>query len=134
VDDERRARLDAITARAAAVERQRSAETARARTLIDSFVREMQVRGVPPKPLRARVPGRRATYRTGRTGWYLRRNGSLAVGVDGAFYILETRLSWRARVFGASVAPSRPPLVVGRGGRDGEAVDLAALLRKMLPQ
>ena len=82
----------------------------------------------------ARVPGRRTTYRTERTGWYVRQNRSLAIGADGGFYVLDVPASVKSRMFGATVVPSDPPLVVGRGARDGESIDLAELLRRALPQ
>lgn len=132
-EDSRRERAEAIAAQSAALNRQRDAEIARAQRLIDEFVATMDERGIPPARLRARVPGRRTTYRTGRTGWYIRQNGSLAVGTDGEFYILDVPASVKSRVFGASVERSDPPLVVGRGARDGESFDLAELLSRAFP-
>jgi hypothetical protein len=130
--DERFRRADAISGRAAALDRQRSAETAKARRLIADFVATMQARGVPPIELRARVPGRRVTYRTGQSGWYIRQNRSLAVGTGGEYYVLDVPASLRARLFGATIVPSDPPLIVGRGARDGESIDLAELLHRAL--
>jgi hypothetical protein len=125
--EQRRAAFEAHTA---ALDRQRAAETARARTLLAGFVQEMTDRGVPPTRLRARVPGCRARYRTGLTGWYLRRDGSLAVGVDGEFYLLETPPRLWARLAGVRVRPTDPPLRVGVGARDGESMPLEQLLRR----
>jgi hypothetical protein len=132
--DSRRDRAEAIAAHSAALNRQREAETRHARQLIDEFVVTMSERGVPPARLRARVPGRRTTYRTGRTGWYVRQNRSLAIGTEGEFYVLDVPASVKSRMVGATVVPSDPPLVVGRGARDGESIDLAELLRRALPQ
>jgi hypothetical protein len=134
MDDERRRRADAIAGKAAAVDRQREGETAKARALLADFVATMQACGVPPVPLRARVPGRRVTYRTERTGWYIRQNRSLAIGTGGEFLILDVPANVRSRIFGATVVPSDPPLVVGRGARDGESIELTELLRRALPQ
>ncbi|HEX6326603.1 MAG TPA: hypothetical protein VFZ72_08520 [Jiangellaceae bacterium] len=134
MDDERSRRADAIAGRAGALDRQREAETRHARQLIDKFVVTMNERGMPPSRLRARVPGRRTTYRTGRTGWYIRQNRSLAIGTGGEFLILDVPASVQSRMFGATVVPSDPPLVVGRGARDGESIELAELLRRALPQ
>lgn len=125
-----RRRRDAVTSLAAADDRRRARETAQARALLAEFVAERRAAGIAPIPLRARVPGRRTTYRTGLTGWYLRTNRSLAVGADGSFYILDVPPSLVARVRGVTVEPSDPPLVVGRGARDGEAIELAELLRR----
>ncbi|HEU4544587.1 MAG TPA: hypothetical protein VFR23_25905 [Jiangellaceae bacterium] len=134
MDDERLRRADAIAGRAAALDRQRDLEIAKARGLIADFVTAMQARGVPPVQLRARVPGRRTTYRTSRAGWYIRQNESLAIGTGGDFYVLDVPVSLRARLFGADVQPSDPPLVLGRGARDGESIELAELLRRALPR
>lgn len=130
--ERRRDRDEAVAARAAAEDRRRATERARAQALVDDFVRAMRERGEPPVPLRARAAGRRATYRTDRVGWYVRRNKALAVGQDGSFLILDVPASLGARVRGVTITPSDPPLVVGRGARDGEAIDLADLLAQRL--
>jgi hypothetical protein len=123
-------RREAAVSHAAALERRRAAEVSRARELVAAFVRDMTEVGVAPERLRARVPGRRVTYRTRLTGWYIRVNRSLAVGVDGGFYIMDVAPSLKARFLGADVEPSDPPLIVGRGARDGESIDLAELLHR----
>ena len=105
---------------------------ARARELLLDFVKTMNERGVGPEALRAQVVGSNASYRTDLTGWYLRRNRSLAVDVDGNFYILGVPASLKSRVAGVHVPPSDPPLVVGQGARDGESMPLAELLRLRL--
>lgn len=92
----------------------------------------MTLLGIPPQRLRARVPDRRATYRTRLTGWYLRRNGSLAVDVDGNFYHLDVPPRLSSHLFGVRIAPSDPPLRVGVGARDGESMPLAQLLQLRL--
>jgi hypothetical protein len=125
-------RRQAFAAHAAALDRQRAAETARARELLAGFVREMVERGHPPVRLRARIPGSRRTYRTDLTGWYLRRNRSLAVSVEADLYLLETARSLRARLVGARPRPIDPPLRVGVGARDGESMPLERLLRQRL--
>lgn len=126
----RERRRDAVTALAAADDKRRARETEQARAMLAEFVAQRRAAGVAPRPLRARVPGRRTTYRTGLTGWYLRANRSLAVGEDAAFYILYVPPSTMARIRGVTIEPSDPPLVVGRGARDGESIDLAELLRR----
>ena len=126
----RERRRDAATALAAADDKRRARETEQARALLAEFVRQRRAAGAAPTLLRARVPGRRTTYRTGLSGWYLRANRSLAVGEDGSFYILDVAPSLAARIRGLTVEPSDPPLVVGRGARDGESIELAELLRR----
>jgi hypothetical protein len=127
--DERR---EAAAAQAAALERRKAGEIAQARELLVGFVREMRARGVEPEPLRAQVVGSSVSYRTGVTGWYLRRNRSLGVDVDANFYILGVPPSLKSRLTGVRVLPSDPPLVVGQGARDGESMPLKELLRLRL--
>jgi len=122
----------AAAEQAAALERRKAAQTAQARQLLADFVRAAQKRGLAPTTLEARAYDGNARYRTGLTGWYLRRDGSLAVGTDGAFYILTVRGSLRARLKGVVLAPEDPPLAVGVGGRDGESMPLEKLLELRL--
>jgi hypothetical protein len=128
----REERRQAAVEQAAALERKKAAETAQAHELLVGFVRTMRSRGVEPQPLRAQVVGSAASYRTGISGWYLRRNRSLGVDVEGNFYILGVPASLKSRLSGVRVLPSDPPLVVGQGARDGESMPLADLLRLRL--
>ncbi|WP_149202667.1 hypothetical protein [Actinotalea subterranea] len=130
--DWRERRSEAATAHAAALERRRSGEAAQARALLAQFIRDAQEQGLAPVPLRARTYDGRARYRTPLTGWYLRRNESVAVGTDGEFYILSVPPTLRGRLTGATVEPSDPPLVLGKGARDGESIDLVDALRLVL--
>jgi hypothetical protein len=125
-------RREAFATHAAALDRQRAADTRQARALLAGFVREMGARGLPPARLRARVADSRTTYRTNLTGWYLRRNRSLAVSVDGDLYLLDTSRSLRAWLLGVRIPPIDPPLRVGAGARDGESMPLERLLRQRL--
>jgi hypothetical protein len=131
-DDWAARRGDAAAEHAARLARQRGAEAEEARVLLADFVRAARDRGIAPVPLRARAINGRTLYRTGLTGWYLRRNGTLGVDEDGQFYILSSPTSLTARLRGATLAPSDPPLVVGVGGRDGESMPLRDLLRLRL--
>jgi len=121
-------RREASAAHAAALEQRKAAETAQARALLADFVQTMKARGVAAEPLRATVTGSSASYRTNITGWYLRRNRSLAVDSDGNFYILGTQTSVKSRLVGVRLLPSDPPLTVGLGARDGESMPLRQLL------
>jgi len=80
-------------------------------------------------PLKARSYDGRYRYRTPLEGWYLRRNQSVAVGTDGEFYVLSVPGGLRAAVVGARPEPSDPPLILGKGARDGESLDLVDALR-----
>jgi hypothetical protein len=125
-------RRDAAAEHAATLDRRRAAETAAAREQLEEFVAAALERGLRTTALRARAYNGRSTYRTGLSGWYLKKNGSLGVDTDGHFYVLSAATSLRARVTGATVPASDPPLVVGVGGRDGESMPLADLLRLRL--
>jgi hypothetical protein len=121
-------RREAATEHAARLDRARSAEADQASELLAGFVRDARARELPTVALRARAHNGRALYRTGLTGWYLKRNGSIAVDEEGRFYVMSAPTSAVARLRGTLLAPSDPPLVVGRGGRDGESMPLADLL------
>ncbi len=127
---ERRRR--AVTEHAAALERTRAAETGQARALVAEFVRQARERGLPPTPLVARGYGGRGRYRTGLTGWYVHPDRSVAVGIDGGFYLLDVAPSVLARVTGVTLEPCEPRLVHGVGARDGESVPLQTLLLRRL--
>lgn len=117
-DARRRVELEQQAARAEAV---------RAQQLIDAFVAEATRRGIAPEPLRAMLMSG-PTVRTDQHGWYLRRDHSIAIGTDGGYYVLTVPGGAMARFTGVKLAPTPPPLVVGRGGRDGETGDLAEFL------
>jgi hypothetical protein len=112
----------------AALERRKAAETAQAAEHVAAFVREARAHNLPTTRLRAGSQNGRATYKTPLEGWYVKRNRTLAIGVDGKFYIMSAPASLTARVTGVVVHPSDPPLIVGAGGRDGESMPIADLL------
>lgn len=119
------------TVHAAAEEQRRVAEAAQARALIEEFVLAARARGLAPCRLTARgYDG--ARYRTALRGWYLRRDRTIAVGTDGAFYILTVPTSLRSRIAGVTPRPDQPRLVIGQGGRDGDSIPLDTLLRLRL--
>jgi len=118
---------------AAAARRQADAETAKAQALLDRFVADAGTAGIEPEPLRASgLGGSKRTFRTDRRGWYLRRDHSIAVDVDAHYLVLVVPVPWSALLTGTTVAGSSPSLVVGRGGKDGDAIDLADLLTRRL--
>ncbi len=131
-DDWRAQRTEAAAAHEHELTRRRARESAAAHRLLVEFVEEAGRRGIAPVPLRARSYGGRYRYRTTTSGWYLRRNESVAVGTDGAFYVLGVPASLRALFTGVTLAPSDPPLVLGKGGRDGESIDLPDALTLVL--
>ena len=121
-------RGDAAAEQVARLDRERATETAQARRLVEDFVAAAKAAGLPAVRLTAAAMNGRGRYRTGLTGWYLKRNGSVAVGEDGHYYLMSAPTSLASRVTGTTVRPTDPPLVVGRGGRDGESIPLADLL------
>lgn len=109
----------------------RRAEAAKAQQLIDRFVEAAGQAGVAPVPLEARLLSGQVV-RTDRQGWYLRVDRSVAIGTDGGYYQLVVPGGWRERLRGVRLTPSPPPMVIGRGGKDGETGDLSFFLDRIL--
>ena len=107
-------------------------DSAKAQVLVDRFVARATQAGLATEELTARPWSGRGRYRTGVVGWYLRRDRSVGVGVDGGFYVLVVAPERFGRWRTVRVEPTPPPLQVGRGARDGESVTLDALLEKRL--
>jgi hypothetical protein len=107
-------------------------ESAKAQVLVDRFVAQATQAGLATEELTARPWSGRGRYRTGVVGWYVRRDRSIGVGVDAGFYVLVVPPVRFGRWRTVRVDPTPPPLVVGRGARDGEAVDLDVLLSRRL--
>ncbi|WP_062071841.1 hypothetical protein [Demequina sediminicola] len=123
---------DSRVRRAQALERQRAAESRQAAELIEGFVAAAVEAGIAPERLTVRPFGGGSRYRTALEGWYLKRDKSVGVGTDGKFYVLSIPSSFKARLAGATIAPSDPPLELGKGGRDGESMPMAEALAKRL--
>ena len=115
-----------------ALKRRGERESAEAQLLIDRFMVQARAAGLVTEELTARPWSGRGRYRTGVVGWYLRRDHSIGVGVDGGYYVLLVAPVRFGRWRTVPVAPSPPPLEVGRGARDGESISLAALLQLRL--
>lgn len=128
-------RREAAAAQADRLARAEAAETRVARAQVRDFVERARAAGLPSEELRV-VDAGGGRYRTGVQGWVLRRDGRAGVGEDGAFYLLAVPLTGGerlvARLRGVRVTPSDPPLVWGRGGRDGDSIALAELLERRL--
>lgn len=106
-------------------------EAARAKALIDDFIVEARARGIEPRPLKATLLSGQAV-KTDKVGWYLRNNHSVAIDVDGNYYTLSVPGGLMERLRGVKLEPTLAPLVVGRGGRDGETGDLKEFLAWVL--
>lgn len=98
-----------------------------AQKLIDAFISEATRRGIAPEPLKATLMSG-PTVKTDKQGWYLRKNRSIAIGTDGGYYVLTVPGGTMARFTGVKLQPTPPPMVVGRGGREGETGDLKEFL------
>ncbi|WP_211319352.1 hypothetical protein [Quadrisphaera granulorum] len=130
-------RRDAAAAQADRLARAEAAETETARGQVREFVERARAAGLPTEELRV-VDAAGTRYRTGVQGWVLRRDGRAGVGEDGAFYLLAVPLTGAerlvARLRGVRISPSDPPLVWGRGGRDGDSIALVELLERRLTE
>jgi hypothetical protein len=131
-DDWSEQRRAAVEAKAELAARARAEDVARARVLVADFVAEARRRGLATAPLLVRAGDSADTYRSGLVGWYLRRDGSLAIADDGEMYVLSAPRSLRARFTGVTLTPDEPRLQAGIGARDGESIALAALLELRL--
>jgi hypothetical protein len=121
-------RAEEAARRAELAASQERAESRQAQLLIDRFVADAKTRGIAPQPLRATLYTGQSV-KTDKVGWYLRKNQSLAIGQDGSYYVLTVPGGLRERLSGVKLKASPPPLIVGKGGRDGESGDIAEFLR-----
>ena len=103
------------------------AEAVAAQKLINEFIDEANRQGITPEPLRATLMNG-TPVKTDKQGWYLRRNHTLAIGTDGSYYVMTVPGGAMARFTGVKLKPTPPPMVIGRGGRDGETGDLQEFL------
>lgn len=106
-------------------------ESKAAQKLINEFLLEAERRGVEPGPLRATLLSGHSV-KTDKTGWYLRKNHSLAIGIDGSYYQLTIMGGLAERLRGAKLTATPPPIYVGSGGKDGETGDLTDFLERVL--
>jgi hypothetical protein len=109
-------------------QRRDARESAKAQVFVDRFVARAIETGLPTEELSAVPWSGRGRYRTGIVGWYLRENRSIGVSVDGGYYVLVVAPQRFGRWRTVDVAPTPPPLQVGKGARDGESVALDTLL------
>jgi hypothetical protein len=129
--ERRRAAAEQADYHEQALRRRREQESTEAQVLIDRFVASATAAGLPTEELVARPWSGRARYRTGVVGWHLRRDQSIGLSVDGAFYSLVVppqRFGRRT----IDLEPTPPPLQPGLGAGDGESASLDALLELRL--
>lgn len=126
-------RTEAAREHAARLAARQDAEHRRAEELLAEFVAAAGDAGLEPRPLQVKGYGGRGTARTSLQGWYLRTDRTVAVSTDASFYVLTAPLTLLDRVRGVRPAPTRPPLVIGAGGKDGDSIDLVDALERLLP-
>ncbi len=121
-------RAEEAARRAELAASQGRAESAKAQVLIDQFLVDAASAGMTPEPLRATLFDG-ASVKTDKSGWYIRKNRSVAVGADGSYYVLTVPGGLKERLRGVKLRASPPPLEIGKGGRDGESGPMAEFLR-----
>ena len=125
-------RREAAAERARMMRERAEAEHARAARIVSLFVRVARDQGLEPEPLVVRGYAG-GTARTRLRGWYLRADRTVAIDVDGHFYVLSMSLSLKDRLTGVTPAAEPVPLTIGEGGRDGDIVPLRFALERLLP-
>lgn len=108
-------------------------EHRQAEALLQAFARAAGIHGLETASLRAQGYSGHRSVRTPLFGWYLRRDRKAALDTDGNYYHLVLPLGLGDYLRGVSPTPSRPPLVLGAGGRDGDSITLAKALDRLLP-
>lgn len=124
-------RREAADEHAERLRRRQAAESSRAQAMLDAFTAAALKAGVETTTLQVTSGKRRAS--SDIEGWYVRNDRSMGVGTDGKLYVLTAPLSLMDVLRGVKLTPIEPPLVLGLGGRDGDSIDLADALERVLP-
>ena len=127
-----RHRQEVFEAKEQALHAAREAEHKTATEMILEAVDRFRAAEISPVALRARPYRGNGTLRTGLRGWYLKQDRSLAIDAAGRYYVMRVDGGLRSRLRGANPEPRPAPLVVGRGGRDGDTFRLEELLEMRL--
>ncbi|MDR0483129.1 MAG: hypothetical protein LBH13_08265 [Cellulomonadaceae bacterium] len=104
-----------------------------AEAVIAEFMTVAPEHGPAPVPLEVRGYGGKGVARTPLKGWYLRVDGTAAVGEDGKFYVLIAPLTTWERIRGIKPEPRRPTKILGEGGKDGDSIALEDALERAFP-
>ncbi len=126
-------RREAAAEHAERLRRREAAENAQAQQILDDFAAAALRAGLPAETLRITGYGGKGRATSDVTGWYVRQDRSMGVGTDGKLYILTAPLGLMDRWRRVHLEPIPPPLVLGAGGRDGDSIDLADALERLLP-
>lgn len=103
-------------------------EAVKAQKLIDDFVQKACDKGLPAVQFQAKLISG-GTAKTDKAGWYIKRDHSIGVGLDGGYYVLTVPGGWKEKLRGVKLEPTMPSLTVSKGGRDGESGDLSQFLQ-----
>ena len=117
----------------ARLEARQDAEHRRAEGHLAAFIHAARAAELAAGPLRMQGYNGGRSARTPLRGWYLRKDRKAGIDTEGNFYILVGPLSLLDTLRGATPRASRPPLVLGAGGRDGDSVELTDALERLLP-
>ena len=127
-------RTEAAAIQQARLAQRQDAEHKRAEAQLAAFLPVVKAHGPAPVDLIVQGYGGVGEARTNLRGWYLRNNRTCALGTDGKFYVLIAPLSrFRPSFMKVPVAPTRPPMIIGEGGKDGDTIELAEALERVLP-
>lgn len=121
-------RREVVAAQERALAHARQAEHAKATALLRDAARDFEAAGIAPHPLSAHPYSGSRPVKTTLVGWYLKMDRTVGFDPEGRYYILSAPGDLLTRLRGASIEATDAPLVVGRGGRDGEAIELSILL------
>ncbi len=125
-------RAEVIAAQEQALEHARRTEHEKATAILREYVERFETAGIAPRPLRALPFKGSGTIRTPLHGWYLKQDRTIGIDTRARYFILRADGGLLTRLRGAEIEPVDAPLVVGRGGRDGETFDLRELLEMRL--
>ena len=117
-----------------ALDHARNSEAEQASELLKDFVKRARAQGIAAVRLHALPYSGAGRYKSNVIGWYLRRDGSIAVDQSGHYYIMKVPRSFGAHFRSVSIPPSQPSLTIGKGGRDGDTIELKTLLELRLAQ
>lgn len=121
-------RAELIAAQEQALEYARRTEHEKATAILREYVEHFEAAGIAPRPLRALPYKGSGSIRTPLHGWYLKHDRTIGIDTEARYFILRADGGLLTRLRGAEIEPVDAPLVVGRGGRDGETFDLRELL------
>lgn len=127
-EDWKSRRGEVLAAQERALETAAAREHEKATVMLREAAAQLQARGIEPHPLTAFPYRGRRPVKTSIIGWYLKSDRSVGMDIEGRYFILSAPGDLLTRLRGANLEPRRAPLVVGRGGRDGEAINLDELL------